>query len=420
MKNKKKQAKGSPEIFEDAHPGAAKLCLILILLALAISVYLLRLHHLLAAKQSTAGMDVCSAVFGASCENALTSPAAVQFGLPLAGWGVIYFAILLSLLLLGNFLKETFAVKARATAFLISMPAAAISATLLYLMLSGHAPFCPFCATIHAINFLLVFFLKRQTGQSFGEILGSVFPASSEDPEVLQNRTAYLAYLSVALIGLASYEWVLLREAKPAVVVEKPQSSDLQKIQALLQSEEQQQIPVGPDDPVSGDASALAKLLIFSDYECPACRGYEPELSEIRQTYASKLQFVFKNFPLDKACNPIVTRDIHIHACEAAFAAEAARRQGKFWIYHDELFIADLDNPNIFDSLARSAGLDMNRFEIDRHSDAVKAKVRADIDEGVRAGVNATPTLYLNGRKILDIRPDVVHYLIDQIAAQKK
>src|SRR5437870_4530126 len=153
MKNKKKQKVRSQVVIE-SHTGAARICLILVLLGLAISLYLLRLHDLLAAKQSTAGLDVCS-VLGGSCESALTSPAAVRFGLPLAGWGIFYFAILLSLLIMGRFLKETFAAQAKAAAFLIALPRAAISAFLLFTMLSGRAPFCPFCATIHAINFAL-------------------------------------------------------------------------------------------------------------------------------------------------------------------------------------------------------------------------------------------------------------------------
>jgi protein-disulfide isomerase/uncharacterized membrane protein len=419
MKNKKKQIARTQVVIEN-HTGSARLCLILGFVGLAISLYLLRLHHLLAAKQSTAGLDVCS-VLGGSCENALTSAAAVRFGLPLAGWGMLYFVILLSLLLMGRFLKETFAAQAKAAAFLISLPGAAISAFLLFTMLSGRAPFCPFCATIHAINFLLVYLLKRQTGQSFGQILGSVFPQDSDSSDVSPKRAGYVAYFAILLIALAGYEWLVIGEAKPAApAAEKPQSSELQKIQALLQSEELHQIPVGPDDPVSGDASAPVKLVVFSDYECPACRGYEPELSEIKQSYQGKMQIVFKNFPLDKACNPVVQRDIHIHACEAAFAAESARRQGKFWLYHDELFVADFDNADIFNSLGQSVGLDMSRFQGDRQSDDVHAKVRADIDEGVRLGVNATPTIFLNGRKVLDIRPDVMRFLIERSIAEKK
>src|SRR5262249_27545214 len=153
---------------------------------------------------------------------------------------------LLSLLLIGRFLKESFAAQAKAAAFLIAIPGAAISVMLMFTMLSGRAPFCPFCATIHVINFLLLYLLKRQTGQSIGEILDSVFPEESESSEVSQKRAGYVAYFAVALIALVSYEWLLIREAKPATAVaEKPQSSDLQKMEALLQSEEQHQISIG-------------------------------------------------------------------------------------------------------------------------------------------------------------------------------
>lgn len=418
MKNKKKQREQEVRVY--AHKGAATLCLILVLAGLGLSIYLLRLHYALAAKQSISGFNVCSA-FGGNCESTLTSAAAVQFGLPLAGWGLIYFAILLSMLLFGRLLKESFDAQSRAAAFLIAIPGVMISAILLYMMLSGRSPFCPICTTIHVINFVLLYLLKRQTGQSFSEIFASIFP-KSESEEISQQRTGYLAYFSVALIAFASYEGLLLREAKPAAVVaeKKPDASELERIQGLLQSTDQQRIPVGPEDPVQGDSSAPVQLVIFSDYQCPACRGYELELTQIKQTYGNKIQFVFKNFPLDKACNPVVNRDIHIHACEAAFSAEAARKQGKFWIYHDELFIADLESPGVFDSLGQSVGLDMEHFKADRDSEAVKAKVRADIDQGVNADVNATPSIFLNGRHVLDIRPEILRFLIDQILAKQK
>jgi protein-disulfide isomerase len=242
-----------------------------------------------------------------------------------------------------------------------------------------------------------------------------------------------VAILTALLVGLASLEGALI-ESKDASVsllppvasaateqqpgaansTPSPGGSSFGEVQNLMLGPEED-IPVGDQDAVKGPSGAPIQIVVFSDFQCPACRNYAPQLGELAAQYGDKIQLVFKNFPLDRACNPVVDRDMHIRACEAAYAAEAALKQGKFWNYHDALFGSDLlANPDIFRSLAGSLGMNLQQFEQDRQDQATKAKVRADIDLGIRVGVNATPSLYLNKRRILDVRPDVVRYLIDQ------
>ncbi len=242
-----------------------------------------------------------------------------------------------------------------------------------------------------------------------------------------------VAMLAAALVGIASLETALIKSrslviqlpaavtaAQPATPPEgTPAGSSFQEVQNLMLGPEAE-ILVGPQDAVWGSSAAPIQIVIFSDFQCPACRNYEPIMSQYMSQYGSKLQVVYKHFPLDKACNPIIDRDMHIRACEAAQSAEAARKQGKFWEYHDALFGSDLlSSPDIFRSIAGSLGLDLQRFEQDRQDQSTRAKVRADIDLGIRLGVNGTPTLFLNRRRIMDIRPDVVRYLIDQTLKQK-
>jgi protein-disulfide isomerase len=91
-------------------------------------------------------------------------------------------------------------------------------------------------------------------------------------------------------------------------------------------------------------------------------------------------------------------RSSHPRARAAAAAAEAAAAQGAFWPMHDALFADQgrLEDPHLWARAAR-LGLDLARFDADRRSDAVAARVRADFLGGVRAGVPTTPTLFLDG-----------------------
>jgi protein-disulfide isomerase len=122
----------------------------------------------------------------------------------------------------------------------------------------------------------------------------------------------------------------------------------------------------------------------YGDFECPYCAALSERLSRL------ELRHVFRHFPV---------RSSHPRAWAAACAAEAAGLQGRFWEMHDQLF-ADpgrLEDPHLWER-ARRLGLDLERFEADRRSDAVRARVRRDFESGVRAGVVTTPTVFASGR----------------------
>jgi protein-disulfide isomerase len=137
--------------------------------------------------------------------------------------------------------------------------------------------------------------------------------------------------------------------------------------------------PVGPDDHVRG---AGRLVIVYGDYECPFCAAFEARLDAF--------EVCFRHFPVKSA---------HPRAVAAACAAEAAALQGRFWAMHDALFADQgrLEDPHLW-ARAEQLGLDVERFDADRRSAAVLARVKADFHGGVRAGVVTTPTAFLGGR----------------------
>jgi protein-disulfide isomerase len=140
------------------------------------------------------------------------------------------------------------------------------------------------------------------------------------------------------------------------------------------------------DDHIRGPAAAAA-VIEYADFECPYCAALSLKLA------TSSLRRVFRHFPV---------RSSHPRAWPAACAAEAAGLQGRFWEMHDLLFADQgrLDDPHLWER-ARALGLDLERFESDRRSEAVRARVERDFRSGVRAGVVSTPTLFASGRKLV-------------------
>ena len=399
---------------------AKSISLILIGLGMLVSLYLLWRHIVLSGGwPGGGGADLCSALFGVGCDAVLSSPASFQFGLPLAGWGLVYYATLATFLLLAHFYGKVFKFEANLAALLLSLPGFFISFTLAGMMLTGNAPFCPFCALVHLINLALLFSLKRLTGRPIARLVqaltaGGKYLLTGKTADPTQARWKLLGLFTAAMVAVVVYQWVLI-EATPRVALTN-RSLNPQEVLAAFEAGAEQEIPVGADDPILGPVDAPVQFVVFSDFQCPYCRGYARELSALVAQYKKKLRVVFKHFPLDKACNPIIKRDLHPKACEAAYAAHAAHVQGKFWPFHNELFAADLHkDTNIFNLLAQDLGLDLQRFEADCLEDATMAKVQYDIELALRLKVDATPTLFLNRRRVSDTRPQAVRVLIDHV-----
>jgi protein-disulfide isomerase len=141
--------------------------------------------------------------------------------------------------------------------------------------------------------------------------------------------------------------------------------------------------PLGPDDHVRGPARAPL-VIEYADFECHFCRLTHMRLEPVA------LRRVFRHFPV---------RSKHPRGWAAACAAEAAAMQGRFWEMHDSLYADQgrLDDPHLW-RRARDLGLEVERFESDRRSEAVCERIRRDFDSGLRAGVMTTPTLFAAGR----------------------
>jgi protein-disulfide isomerase len=145
-------------------------------------------------------------------------------------------------------------------------------------------------------------------------------------------------------------------------------------------------------DHIRGPADAPVTVVEYGDYECPYCRGAFRDVQELLAEYPDQVRFVFRNFPIPQ---------LHPHAEKAAEAAEAAAVQGKFWQMYELLLqpYAHLDTDSLV-TYAEVVGLDIARFSEDIAEQRYAAKIDADVQEGLRNGVNATPKFYVNGQRI--------------------
>lgn len=156
---------------------------------------------------------------------------------------------------------------------------------------------------------------------------------------------------------------------------------------------------------VEGDLKSPVKLVVYGDFQCPACGAFYPIESQVLQKYLSQISFTFREFPLTS---------LHPNAWSAARAAEAAGLQGQFFPMYNLLYQyqnswSNLGNPQpFFDQLASGLKLNINKFNSDYASSAVNNTINADYQSGLKLGVQGTPTFYLNGKQLDNTKIDTV------------
>jgi len=147
-------------------------------------------------------------------------------------------------------------------------------------------------------------------------------------------------------------------------------------------------VPV-PGEHILGDPDAPVTLIEYGDFECPYCAAAAPVLHRLIEESDGRVRLLYRHFPL---------ADRHPYALTAALAAEAAGAQGAFWPMHDLLFTnQDRLDDAALRAYADDLGLDSGTITGEA-AQPFGDKVEADFEAGLRAGVQGTPSLLIDGR----------------------
>lgn len=225
-----------------------------------------------------------------------------------------------------------------------------------------------------------------------------------KDPNCSYSRG--LASVTVAAIKAGKTESAAIAESKASKFGSRPAPK-------LLEDP----VPIPTlGAPATGPANAPITLVEFSDFQCPYCSKAVAQINATLKAYPNDVKLIFKQYPLDS----------HPAAAISAAASLAAHAQGKFWPMHDVMFAnrQKLSRQAIL-AWAKDIGLDMKRFTADLDSETIRKTVLRDQADGDKAGVEGTPTVFLNGQKYNgDLAPDAIKPVIDgelkRLAALKK
>ena len=329
---------------------------------------------------------LCAALAGFSCDAASRSAFSEIAGLPIAVIGAGFYAALLVLLPLHRFNARAFPAVPEVFA-VAGFGAVAYSLFLLGVSVFALGKVCPYCIALYGVNVGLLALALWGAPDGARALLRRL-------PGVWRRFEGVVFVVLVALGGLA-FQGVYAQ-----------QSHAMARARAGAQADPTQpegaRVTLVTDGAASkGPADAPITIVEFSDFQCPFCQRF----AETLETFAAQrtdVRIVFRHFPMDNACNDQIERKFHEFACGAARASVCAQAQGRFWPFHDRLFSNQGQlTPSDLRGHAEAVLLDLAAYDTCMADPATATRITTDIAEGVRVGLEGTPTFFVNGAKFV-------------------
>lgn len=339
--------------------------------------------------------------FGGSfdCDKVNTSKWSELFGLPISLWAVPLYLAMAWLAWVARG-QGSRAHRAQGTLVLIAAWNVLVSVVLAYISLFVLEYVCLFCVglyVLHAIALVLV-----------------LLPPGGRMPSLPGVRDMGLcAAVAVAsLIALYPANGMLASSLDEAVIAELEQAAEQAGTADAGSGQEVSSRGLGsvklpdkvveiaplPHSPVAGPEDAPVTVVVVSDFQCSYCRRLQGSMAGLEERYEGRVRWAFVHYPLDQACNPSMKRSMHPRACAASVAAQCAARQGRFWDYHDQLFLNQrhLEDADLR-AHAERVGLDLAAFEACVASPEPLQEVERDVALARGLGIEGTPRTYING-----------------------
>jgi len=371
------------------------LCAVVGLVAASSSLYVH--YHLLTQANYISPCDI-NATF--SCSDAYRSQYGSLYGVPVALFGVLWWAFVIVLVLVAS--RGPASVQESLPAYLFTFSTIGL-AVVLYLAYAAFfilKELCIFCLITYAAV-IAVFCL---TGVATSVPMTTVPRRAFRDLRALVTSPAALVVALLFIAGSVSAiaffpraaEVSAARPGQPTSATELPQNtrSDFEQYWTAL-----------PRNivPVSNEGAAVL-IVKFTDYQCPMCaKSYfdlQPVLAKYQAEMAGAVKLVSKDYPLNQACNPTIARTIHPGACAAAVAVRLAARHNRAaemedWLYSNQTVLTP---QTVRDAAAKVAGV----TDFDAQYSAVLKEVEQDTAMGQLLKVESTPTFFVNGVRIPD------------------
>lgn len=374
----------SKSVYNESTINTTIMVIVLAFAMLGISLYLTQ--HFFDVKFPTglASASLCNINGFFNCDKVTNSPMGAPFNVPISIFGTIMGV----LVFVGMIFKNEDYERTLYFALLVNFVGCVL--LFLYSLIALHG-LCPFCTLYYIVSGLTLFLFYKKS-------------------ETYKPNPGYL--ISFALVFIASAGLMRSNINSRLEEREKAQSSISQDLIKQFYSLPNLGTPAYPSIfKLAAQNDAPIKMVIFSDFECPACKALSEEIPQIVEKYKGKIDITYYFYPLDNACNPEMKRPLHQYACKAAYAA-TCMPSSDFYQVHEVIF----KNQDNFESGFVDKYIKENKLEGCVAKAETKDKVVKLIEAAAPFHVSSTPTFLVNGVKIEGVLPfDQLSIIFDEI-----
>lgn len=361
------------------------------------------------------GFLSCGRGFSNPCIAVGQSNYASIFGVPLASFGIFYFTLITFLMLIADYAEDYYYHIFMGLIFPIVIAGTAADIVLGILMIRI-GELCFLCVSTYAINVLLLvllfLYMRKISDRSrlFDIIKGFIRPESPDRKAVLALFIVFIFFLAFSIFSGSNI-------LKVRAAASKPPQSQITKLVEGFYSQEPENIRFPESSMRLGNPDAKVKIYAFTDFLCSACYKFYQMEKYILAKYKNRVEIIYYHYPLDAACNRHMDDSVYPGSCIAAKSVHAAAETGLFDEYffihfsgysqYRDGFTADIARRN-FDAALKESGKGAEakgKFEEAMKSQGTSDRIASDIEFAESIKIEATPTVYIGGRKIVGVPP---------------
>ena len=359
---------------------------LLAFLGLGLSVELTRVYYL--GYRDPEFDPVCAISEKMDCVSVALSPYSKILGLPNSIYGVFTYLLILALVPLRLKTKIKILEHLENYLFLLALFSVGLSVYLAYVSTFKIKSFCIWCTALYVVNlvFLVLAWLSLDRIKELWGQFKADFNLVRTDARVWGGLLGILVLVVVLMVIL-----ITRMEARRYRVV------------SSIPGQSQVEIEI-TGDPVIGPKDAPVTIVEFSDFQCPFCLKTHYVLKKMREKFGPRMRIVYKNFPLDTECNPMLKFQMHPNSCIASYAGECAYKNGCFESFYEKMVQTQRFDLESLLQIAIDCGMDPNKFQACLMSDLPRKAVLRDIEDAKKIGLKGTPTLIINGYVISGYR----------------
>lgn len=368
---------------------------ILALIGLGLTIKLAMIYH-------TANFDkyalssFCSINDFIDCDGAARTKSAQFIGLPLAWWG-IFFYILILFLTIVDYLKKIRFLKflevfKNPLAYISTLGTIAFTCSMILagISLFGIKKLCILCFATYFIDLIIA---TIAASGLFKNILKGFKTTFIDFIDGARNYTTTFIVLLLLFVSFLAYSGISLNFVP-----------HIKKHNSIMKYRKIKYNPYRTNGNTLGVENADVIVELYSDYVCPLCYIHNIMLHQIVKEFKN-VKIIHHNIPFDKECNSYIDFNMHPGACYMSKAAIAARNQGNYWGMSSLLYENQPKKLKDMEELANKLNFDIEKFKSDITSKETLAEIYDEIKKGSELGIDATPTMYINGVQVIGVKP---------------